>query len=568
MRSSHDLLGVLRAECVVFSGDEVGVGGSDALDDQDEQLASDDQSDAETLSESDEEHDDVDYTYLNMLDSASLSETSSEGQNEVLPPQSEPEFLWAGVFPQTYDEWSKCEEDLKPYEKYPVLYKERKKSRTFVRFTPCQSLLVLTMQQIRQTLSFTDDLPAEVRLMVYKNLPAASDNKLLVHIPNSFWRMVHERTNFQLMRLCRKAHTELGQVLYGRTLDFQGPAAFCALGMFVSKVQPRSFQFIRHIVMDVPSFEPLTVEQSVRALGSEKLPIPLFLDVRHKRQELGTTILAFQQLCQCLQQLKGLKRLDIRLSDNHWGINTRRFGWRCNMQQFAISRKFTADEFHHGGKAMTFVCTCRENSMIKYFDFKDRADHVQKHLNPGFWESLQQLAKVLEGLTIRLLIDSHGAEMRQKLSSIRESGRSFDDNLSFDEFCFTVWMLRKGKSLGWELGYEGDTISQDTFDAQPFDLPFLRPEEEVWMGEGRFVLRTPRREEQSPFSPFINISKIWNFMAASWSPLTEADAVDPDYEFDAWKLSEDFDLRGLEIEPQMPSDSGPDDERSISEPTQ
>lgn len=88
------------------------------------------------------------------------------------------------------------------------------------------------------------------------------------------------------------------------------------------------------------------------------------------------------------------------------------------------------------------------------------------------------------------------------------------------------------------------------------------------MGEGRFVLRTPRREEQSPYSPFINISKIWNFMAASWSPLTEADAVDPDYEFDAWKLSEDFDLRGLEIEPQMPSDSGPDDERSISEPTQ
>ncbi|KAK8152565.1 hypothetical protein IWX90DRAFT_517533 [Phyllosticta citrichinensis] len=67
--------------------------------------------------------------------------------------------------------------DLKPYEDYPALYKERKESKTF----------------IRQRLSFTDDLPAELRLMVYSTLPGIDGKELIEEpLPRDAFAVVEE----------------------------------------------------------------------------------------------------------------------------------------------------------------------------------------------------------------------------------------------------------------------------------------------------------------------------------------------------------------------------------------
>ncbi|KAK8182142.1 hypothetical protein BC567DRAFT_293456 [Phyllosticta citribraziliensis] len=181
------------------------------------------------------------------------------------------------------------ENDLNPYEKYPHLYEERKNSRAFVRQT--------------QTLSFTDDLPPEIRLMVYRYLPGIDVDVMEIYhygFQGSGMRDLRSQCPaFKMMRLCRMIYTEIGQILYGKILKFAGPSAFFAMGAFMFSHQSLAFQNVRHIIVEVPALDLAGLNRELRASKDfRKIILPgNFSVLRYKSRAWSTAIVAFQKQC-------------------------------------------------------------------------------------------------------------------------------------------------------------------------------------------------------------------------------------------------------------------------------
>ncbi|KAG8163022.1 hypothetical protein KVR01_007500 [Diaporthe batatas] len=172
--------------------------------------------------------------------------------------------------------WQTCSiQQINKYSRFPALFNERKFARPF----PAQ----------KQTLSFTDDLPAELRLLVYEHLfdtpttfelwgpdrqrPAwlADTNPLLgIWGPGPLWldpppppdatsrksrrvtrgwRAKHP----QVLRLSRKVHAEAAAHLYGRTtFRFSAYNGIAAMAVFAHTIGRDHYALIRHVAVQLP----------------------------------------------------------------------------------------------------------------------------------------------------------------------------------------------------------------------------------------------------------------------------------------------------------------------------
>ncbi|KAK8244747.1 hypothetical protein HDK77DRAFT_426712 [Phyllosticta capitalensis] len=344
------------------------------------------------------------------------------------------------------------EEDLKPWRGYPALYKERRKSKTF----------------IRQNLSFTDDLPPEIRLMVYQELQEIDDELLEIYSKRiGFCIPEAQRLLFPMLRLCRTVYREIGQMLYGKVLKFTGPAAFFSMGAFMFSHQSLAFQYVRHIVVDIPSFSPQDVKYGVQYVANSRLvEMPEFLStIMRKKNTMKATTLAFKTQCEWLQQLKSLRRLDLYL--NNTG---------CNPWRFSISKRSRDSKRPTTGMECHHTDGCLDNWFGKRL--KSPVEAVRDHLNPHFWETLELLKAALPELLIRIVISpKYEQKLRQLTRRVptHTNGRVQQPGT----FCFKTWILRRATTLGWELGVA--IGSKSKWEVASFALPRrLSSREEVY----------------------------------------------------------------------------------------
>ncbi|KAF9630768.1 hypothetical protein BFW01_g1330 [Lasiodiplodia theobromae] len=186
------------------------------------------------------------------------------------------------VAPKPWPSTIYTQEDLKPYEKFRKLYGERKYAREF----PKQ----------KQTLSFTDDLPTEIRLMVYKHLglqapggffelwgpgtwPCQAEFRDNIFNPtldaampirNTFRKYAAFRKVVSLMRLCKKVHGEVAELFYGeQNFRFSNSNGFVMLGAWMHTIGALHFQCLRHVTVQIPMRD--TDDRCISSLGGWKV---------------------------------------------------------------------------------------------------------------------------------------------------------------------------------------------------------------------------------------------------------------------------------------------------------
>lgn len=186
--------------------------------------------------------------------------------------------------------WLACtQEEAKPYKKYKTLYGERKFARDFVSpRSPYYTLNSAFWKNLgtdvchiqstqKQNLSFSDDLPVEIRLQVYEYLFKTPDKFFELWAPeewtrrqgqteegrstkyghwakNSFRQFASQKRGLRLMRLCKKIHDEVADYFYGgnnfRFTHFDG---FLVMAAFNHTIRPATFSFLKHITVQIPN---------------------------------------------------------------------------------------------------------------------------------------------------------------------------------------------------------------------------------------------------------------------------------------------------------------------------
>lgn len=115
-------------------------------------------------------------------------------------------------------------------------------------------------------MSFSDDLPVEIRLQVYEHLFNVPDNFFELWAPkewtrgrghwakNSFRQFARQKHGLRVMRLCKKIHEEVSDHFYGgnnfRFTNFDG---FLVMAAFNHTIRPASFSFLKHITVQIPN---------------------------------------------------------------------------------------------------------------------------------------------------------------------------------------------------------------------------------------------------------------------------------------------------------------------------
>ncbi|KAK2610308.1 hypothetical protein N8I77_003753 [Diaporthe amygdali] len=148
--------------------------------------------------------------------------------------------------------WLICtKEEAKPYKKYKVLFGERKFARDF----PTQ----------KQTLSFCDDLPAEIHLQVYKHLFKVPDNFFELWAPkqwaekgsrakNSALTYATQKRGLRMMRVCKKIGDEVREFFYGgNNFRFSYVNGFQVMAAFMHTIRSANCSFLKHITVQIPN---------------------------------------------------------------------------------------------------------------------------------------------------------------------------------------------------------------------------------------------------------------------------------------------------------------------------
>lgn len=136
----------------------------------------------------------------------------------------------------------------------------------------------------KQNLSFSDDLPVEIRLQVYEYLFDIPNNFFELWAPrewarnghwakNSFRELKSLRTRLRVMRLCKKIREEASDYFYGgnnfRFTNFNG---FLVMTVFNHTIRPANCSFLKHITVQIPNLmrENLYDEGVVSKTGWKK----------------------------------------------------------------------------------------------------------------------------------------------------------------------------------------------------------------------------------------------------------------------------------------------------------
>lgn len=130
-----------------------------------------------------------------------------------------------------------------------------------------------TTQPRRQPLSFTDDLPAEIRLEVYGHL---------FHIPNKFFELrvgvyrpaavnsypllAAQMGRLRMMRVCKQIRGEVAEYFYGGSnFRFSHESGIAVMSCFFHTIGSFNCSFLRHVTVQLPNRPPypgLTGRQS------------------------------------------------------------------------------------------------------------------------------------------------------------------------------------------------------------------------------------------------------------------------------------------------------------------
>lgn len=118
----------------------------------------------------------------------------------------------------------------------------------------------------KQNLSFSDDLPVEIRLQVYEYLFDVPDNFFEFWAPkewtyradhcakNSFRQFAYRKRALRVMRLCKKIHVEVSDYFYGgNNFRFSHANGFLVMAAFNHTIKPANFSFLKHITVQIPN---------------------------------------------------------------------------------------------------------------------------------------------------------------------------------------------------------------------------------------------------------------------------------------------------------------------------
>lgn len=117
----------------------------------------------------------------------------------------------------------------------------------------------------KQTLSFTDDLPAEVRLLVYGHLFKTPGNYFelwaATHLVNTGTRFknvfdlyLKNKKALGILRLSKKVHAEAAEFFYGRNnFRFSDYDGLAVMAVFHHTIGQANCDLVRHVTVQVPN---------------------------------------------------------------------------------------------------------------------------------------------------------------------------------------------------------------------------------------------------------------------------------------------------------------------------
>ncbi|KAL2272171.1 hypothetical protein FJTKL_07450 [Diaporthe vaccinii] len=185
----------------------------------------------------------------------------------------------------------------------------------------------------QQKLSFTDDLPTEIRIRIYDFLFPVPGDHFELWAPqekatgkekwqNLFRKYASNKKAMRIMRLNKKIHEEVADYFYGRfNMRFSGPTGFLVMTMLNHSIWPLNCSFIKHTTVRIPCGYPSACSMKrwdifVRIQRSRGMRIP-FIGRRAKQRSQGGTEaecnhdITVRRGFRQLRDMAGLKLLEI-----------------------------------------------------------------------------------------------------------------------------------------------------------------------------------------------------------------------------------------------------------------
>lgn len=254
------------------------------------------------------------------------------------------------------------QEDAKPYKKYKVLYGERKFARDFVsvnqttwplNYPPAATALPFLNSSMcadslhgqtkeKQSLSFSDDLPVEIRLQVYRLLFKIPGNFFELWAPSEWtktclwyrtderlgWaknncrRIARQKQGLRMMRLCKKIREEVADYFYGgNNFRFSNEDGIVVMAAMFYTIRPFNCSFLRHITLQIPNrggeYNDHTVKSNsgwnnlYGVLTRRGMRIPQFgFRAKHKAKGRSEGEFCYEKsVYRCFRQLRGMPNL-------------------------------------------------------------------------------------------------------------------------------------------------------------------------------------------------------------------------------------------------------------------
>lgn len=281
----------------------------------------------------------------------------------------------------------------------------------------------------KQNLSFSDDLPVEIRLQVYSHLFKIPGNFFELWAPpdwtkrrrrwgqesndnrcgwakNNCRQIALQKQGLRMMRLCKKIREEVADYFYGgNNFRFSSYDGIVVMAALFYTIRPFNCSFIRHITLSIPNrprgeYDDYTVISNsgwnnlYGVLTRRGMRIPQFgFRARHKAKGRSEGEFCYDKsVYRCFRQLRdmpNLKRLEITIP------------WDFVFVEYGYCGSLTPEE-------NTVHCICPAED-VEAMSPEDRIRHtvLENARDPEYWDLLADLKEntASEDLTIALVID-------------------------------------------------------------------------------------------------------------------------------------------------------------------
>lgn len=364
----------------------------------------------------------------------------------------------------------------------------------------------------KQNLSFSDDLPVEIRLQIYGHLFNIPGNFFELWAPRKWtkqrrsWReddgpsrhgwaknssrqIAHQKQGLRMMRLCKKIRTEVVDYFYGgNNFRFSSDNGIAVMAAFFYTIRPDNCSFLRHITVQIPNRQVGCSDGTVasntawdhfsRVLSRRGMRVPRF-GFGNKQKAKGRSEGEFcydKSVYRCFRQLRempNLKRLEITIPYDYEFLDFQS-SWTWGIE----------------GDEGTTHCSCPEED-IQVMSPEDRIWHtVREHtIDDQYWNLLADLKEnaASDGLAIALVIHDNwfasdlaryklvnrylGSEMRQARWIAAYA------SLMGYEFGHTYWETKGPGRGSYRIRYDEDPVlagipkGQDNSLLEPPELP-------------------------------------------------------------------------------------------------